>query len=76
MGKLDKQLERFYLSEGTLRLYAKHKNIKYKKAVDEIENIIKDYCENMCMSETKETCESCQNTEIRNVINKLKEQTK
>lgn len=41
--KLKKQLNQvMYLSEGTLQLYAKHKNIKYKKAIDEIEiNILK-----------------------------------
>lgn len=41
--KLKKQLNQaMHLSEGTLQLYAKHKNIKYKKAIDEIEiNILK-----------------------------------
>ena len=26
----------------------------------------------MCTAETKETCDGCQNTEIRNIINKAK----
>lgn len=46
---------------------------RYKQALDRIEKNIKDYCKNMCMAETKETCESCQNTEILNIINKAKE---
>lgn len=46
---------------------------RYKQALDRIEKDIKDYCKNMCMAETKETCESCQNTEILNIINKAKE---
>lgn len=61
-----------YLSEGALRLYSERQNIKYKQALDEIEKITKDYCKNMCMAETKETCEGCQNTEILNTINKAK----
>lgn len=32
-----------YLSEGTLRLYANRQNIKYKQALDEIEDIADDY---------------------------------
>lgn len=45
---------------------------KYKQALDEIEKNLKGYCKNMCMAETKETCESCQNTEILDIINKAK----
>lgn len=45
-----------------------------KQALDEIEKNIKDYCKGMCMAETRETCEICQNTEILNIINKTKEQ--
>lgn len=49
------------------------KQLKQKEqALDEIENIIKGYCKNMCMAETKETCDGCQNTEILNIINKVK----
>lgn len=43
-----------------------------KQALDEIENITKGYCKNMCMTETKETCDGCQNTDILNIINKAK----
>lgn len=46
---------------------------RYKQALDEIEKNIKDYCKNMCMAETRETCEICQNTEILDIINKVKE---
>lgn len=49
-----------------------NENSKYKQALDEIENITKGYCKNMCMTETKETCDGCQNTEILNIINKVK----
>lgn len=56
--------------------YCDFKQLKHKEqALDEIENIIKGYCKNMCMSGTKETCESCQNTEILNIINKAKGET-
>lgn len=46
----------------------------YKQALDEIEKNIKDYCKIMCMAETRETCEICQNTEILDIINKAKEE--
>ena len=45
---------------------------KFKQALDEIEKNIKGYCKNMCMAETKETCDNCQNTEILNIINETK----
>lgn len=46
---------------------------KYKQVLNKIKENIKEYCKNMCMAETRETCESCQNTEILDVINKAKE---
>lgn len=50
-----------------------YKQLKQKEqALDEIENIIKGYCKNMCMAGTKETCDDCQNTEILNIINETK----
>lgn len=68
--------------ENTLRKIIKNKeernielykeNNKYKQAIDEIEKNIKDYCKIMCMAETRETCEICQNTEILDIINKAK----
>lgn len=48
------------------------KSDRYRKGLEEIEKNIKDYCKNMCMTETKETCEGCQNTGILNIINKAK----
>lgn len=45
---------------------------KYELAFDEIEKNIKDYCKNMCMTETKETCGSCQNTEVLDIIDRVK----
>ena len=52
-----------------------YKQLKRKEqALDKIENSTKGYCKNMCMTETKETCESCQNTEILGIINKVKEE--
>ena len=50
-------------------------HIKAKEqALDEIENIIKGYCKNMCMAGTKETCDDCQNINTLNIINEVKEQ--
>lgn len=46
---------------------------RYKQAFDEIEKSIKDYCKYMCMAETMEICEGCQNTESLDIINKAKE---
>lgn len=43
---------------------------KYKQALDEIEENIKEYCKNMCMADTRETCEICQNTEVLDIIRK------
>lgn len=46
---------------------------RYKEqALDEIEEITKDYCKKMCMTETKETCDDCINNEICNIISKAK----
>lgn len=47
---------------------------KYEQAFNDIEKNIKGYCKNMCMAETKETCDCCQNTEVLDIINKVKEQ--
>lgn len=47
--------------------------LKLKQALDEIEQNIKDYCKNMCMAETRETCEICQNTEVLDIIDEVKE---
>ena len=60
-----------YKLQNELEL-AKIRKDNYRQALDEIEQNIKDYCKNMCMTETRETCEICQNTEVLNIINKVK----
>lgn len=47
---------------------------KYELTFEEVEKNIKEYCKNMCMAETKETCDGCQNTKILNIINEVKEE--
>ena len=46
----------------------KHKEQKLKR----IKQVCKDYCKIMCSCETKETCESCINTEILQIIDEVK----
>lgn len=65
--KLKKQLNQsMYLSEGTLRLYAKRQNIKYKQALDEIEEFCTVYSANHDAYETVYKY-------ILEIINKAKE---
>ena len=53
-----------------------YKQLKHKEqALDEIENITKGYCKNMCIAEDREVWESCQSTEILDIINKTKGET-
>lgn len=71
--KLKKQLNQtMYLSEGTLRLYAKHKNIKYKKTVDEIEINILKYQE-LIFDKPRTMRENDCLDNILNIINKVKD---
>lgn len=65
--KLKKQLNQsMYLSEGILRLYAKRQNIKYKQALDEIEEFCTVYSANHDAYETVYKY-------ILEIINKAKE---
>lgn len=69
--KLKKQLNQaMYLTEGTLRLYAERKNIKYKKAIDEIEDIADDH------NRVEKTSQYYRDgfDQIQDIINNVKEQ--
>lgn len=69
--ELKRQVEQtMYLSEGTLRLYANRQNIKYKQALDEIENIADDY------NRVEKTSQYYRDgfDQIQDIINSIKEQ--
>lgn len=42
-----------------------------EQKLEQIKQVIKDYCKIMCLCETKETCESCINTEILQIIDEV-----
>lgn len=73
--ELKKQLtQAMYLSEGTLRLYSDRKNIKYKQALEEIEEIVKQTCRKRCTNDCLGTKKHCGYGAIFNIINKAKEE--
>lgn len=41
---------------------------RYKQKLERIREICKSYCKLMCLCETKETCESCINTQVLQII--------
>ena len=46
----------------------------YDEAIQKLERIkkvCKNYCEQMCLCESKETCEDCMNTEILQIISEV-----
>lgn len=65
--------------------YYKNEGKKYKKEIgklkaakeqaeqklERIRGICKSYCKLMCLCETKETCESCINTEVLQIIDEV-----
>jgi hypothetical protein len=73
-----KQLtQAMYLSEGTLRLYSDRKNIKYRKALNEIEKYFLKQCEIHKSSigdyAVQNMCEQCEIKKNLNIINKAKD---
>ena len=42
-----------------------------EQKLEKIRDICKSYCERMCLCETKETCESCINTEVLQIIDEV-----
>ena len=42
-----------------------------EQKLEQIKQVCKDYCKIMCLCETKETCESCINTEILQIIDEV-----
>lgn len=76
--ELKKQLNQAkYLSEGALRLYSERQNIKYKQALDEIEEFAIKACES-CKKffpnfQSDINCTCCQPSLILGITNKAKE---
>lgn len=80
--ELKKKLRKFELENTTLQnryqqvAGATTEAAHYLKALEEIEENIKSYCKDMCMAETKETCEICHNTNILAIIDMVKRGSK
>lgn len=59
-----------------IELYKENNQLKALKEqaeqkLEQIKQVCKDYCKIMCLCETKETCESCINTEILQIIDEV-----
>lgn len=68
---LKNKIEACYNQVEDFDIIATSKSNKLKQAeqkLKEIKQVCKDYCKIICLCETRETCESCINTEILQII--------